>query len=229
MSDHYDDFDALPFEPPEESRGEWVFDRVPCANARTVAPDGERHGAGNFDLARLADALPKLGTVLWLERRSRRAAPLRASIGTNGVLLVDHPALGALARSNAVTAHTTVTSHGPREWLCFRDAAGDMQGKLFLLPDTDYLAWDEMAAAGRLDAEPTPERWNAHGAFLRGALSRLGSGWRARLLTFELKRLPWLRTLGARPPLRISLLGLELARAIARAEGAELVSPLHTA
>jgi hypothetical protein len=36
-------------------------------------------------------------------------------------------------------------------------------------------------------------------------------------------------TLDARPPLRISLLGLDLARAIARDEGAELVSPLHAA
>lgn len=225
MSDHHEGFDArVPIEPPAESRGDWTF-----ARADVTAPQQPACNAARFDLSRLADALPHLGAVLWLERRNRRAAPLRASIGANGVLLVDHPALGALARSHAVTAHTAVTSHGPREWLCFRDEAGEAQGKLFLLPDTDYLAWDEMTAASRLETEPPPECWNAHGAFLRGALARLGSGWRARLLTFELTRLPWLRTLAARPPLRISLLGLELARAIARAEGAELISPLHTA
>ncbi len=227
MSDHYDRFDALPpSEPPEQPPSDRVFAR---AAANPAAPDGRECSSGRFDLSRLADALPKLGAVLWLERRSRRAVSPRASVGTGGVLLLEHPALGALARVNAVTAHTAVTSHGPREWLCFRDASGETQGKLFLLPDTDYLAWDEMTAASRLKAEPTPERWNAHGAFLRGALSRLGSGWRARLLTFEMTRLPWLRTLGAKPPLRISLLGLELARTIARAEGAEVVSPLHTA
>jgi hypothetical protein len=183
-----------------------------------------------FDLARLIDALPKLGAVLWLERRDRRQTPPRATLGPGGVLLLDHPALGALARCSAVTAHTAVTPQGPREWLCFRDAAGDAQGKLFLLPDTDYFAWDEMTATACV-ATPAPglQRWQAHTAFLRCAMARLGAGWRARLLIFDLRRLPWLRTLGARPPLRISLLGLDLARTIARAEGADLVSPLHTA
>jgi len=41
--------------------------------------------------------------------------------------------------------------------------------------------------------------------------------------------MPWLRTLAARPPLRISLFGFEIARSIASDEGAELVSPLHAA
>jgi hypothetical protein len=35
-------------------------------------------------------------------------------------------------------------------------------------------------------------------------------------------------TLDARPPLRLSLLGLDLAHAIARSEGAELVTPLYS-
>lgn len=183
-----------------------------------------------LDLVRLIDALPKLGAVLWLERRERRVQPARASIGPGGLLLLDHPALGALARCGTVTAHTAVTPQGPREWLCFRDQAGEVHGKLFLLPDTDYLAWDEMTAAACIaPSTPVSHRWQAHTAFLRCAMMRLGAGWRARLLTFDLRRLPWLRTLGAHPPLRISLLGLDLARTIARAEGADLVSPLHTA
>jgi len=74
-----------------------------------------------------------------------------------------------------------------------------------------------------------PTRWSAHGAFLRHAFARLAGGWRARLLAFEQRRRPWLHTLDAHAPLRISLLGLELARAIARDEGAELVSPLYAA
>ena len=183
-----------------------------------------------LDLGRLAEALPRLGAVLWLERRDRRTRPARAMIGARGVLLIDHPALVAFAHCRAVSAHSVVTPQGPREWLCLRDSAGEMQAKMFLLPDTDYLAWDEMTAANALAAAPAPtQSWHAHTAFLRSALARIGTGWRARLLTFDLKRLPWLRTLGARPPLRISLLGLELARNIARAEGADLVTPLHTA
>ena len=183
-----------------------------------------------FDLLRLVDAMPRLGAVLWLERRERRPAPRLAASGTHGVLLVEHPALSALTRSAAVTAHCAVTPNGPREWLCFHDAAGATRAKLYLLPDTDYLAWDEMTAASRIAPPARPAQpWQAHGAFLRGALARLGSGWRARVLTFELKRMPWLRTLAARPPLRISLFGFEIARSIASDEGAELASPLHAA
>jgi hypothetical protein len=185
---------------------------------------------GGFELARLVDALPRLGAVLWLERRERRPLPRLAASGAQGVLLVEHPALAALTRSTGVTAHCAVTPNGPREWLCFQDGVGATCAKLFLLPDTDYLAWDEMAAASRIAPPVGPAHpWHAHGAFLRGALARLGSGWRARVLTFEIKRMPWLRTLAARPPLRISLFGFEIARSIASDEGAELVSPLHAA
>jgi len=185
--------------------------------------------ARSLDLARLADALPRLGPVLWLERQAAPASGGHAAPRRNGIVLLDHPALAALARCASIVAHTAVTNMGPREWLCFRNAEGAAQAKLFLLPDTDYLAWDEMTAACRL--EPTrvspPQRWSAHGAFLRGAFARLGAPWRARVIAFDLRRLPWLRTLGARSPLRVSLLGFELARAIARDEAAELVSPFH--
>jgi len=180
-----------------------------------------------FDLAHLADALPKLGPVLWLDHRA--APDERATPRRNGVVLFDHPALAVLARCASLVAHTAVTSMGPREWLCFRDSEGTTQAKLFLLPDTDYLAWDEMTAACRLATTPVaaPQRWTAHGAFLRGAFARVGAPWRARVVAFELRRLPWLRALGARSPLRVSLLGFELARAIARDETAELVSPFR--
>jgi len=221
MSDSLHDSDPRPVDPSTPGEA-WHDDTAPAATAP--------QGTARFDLARVAEALPKLGAVLWLDRRDRRAAPTRATIGARGVLLLDHPALVALEHCRQLTAHTAVTPQGPREWLCFRDADGAAQSKLFLLPDTDYLAWDEMTAASHL-APPSPqtEPWQPHGAFLRSAWARLGAGWRARLLTFDLKKLPWLRTLNAQPPLRISLLGLELARVIARAEGAELISPLHSA
>jgi len=182
-----------------------------------------------FDLACLADALPNLGSVLWLERRAAEAPRGRAP-NARGVVLLDHPSLGALAQCVEARAHHAVTPFGPREWWSFHGHAGDPLAKMFLLPDTDYLAWDEMSAACRLTpSSEAPTHRKAHGAFLRGALARLGHAWRARLLVFELRRLPWLRTLDACAPLRISLLGLELARSIARDEGAEIVSPLHTA
>lgn len=188
-------------------------------------PDACARGA--IDLVRLADALPTLGTVLWLDRRM-------APVGTAGVLsrsgvLLDHPAIGVLSHCSAITVREAVTPNGPREWLAFEDRAGEVRAKLFLLPDSDYLAWDEMTASCRFAQAPVaPTRWSAHGAFLRNAWARLAGAWRARLFAFEQRRMPW-RTLHARPPLRISLLGLELARNIARDEGAELVSPLYAA
>lgn len=200
----------------------WREDAAPARRERVPLPEP-------FELARLIDALPSLGAVLWLDRPVRRTAPSRATIGAHGVLLLDHPALSALGVGGPVTVHTAVTTHGPREWLCFRDDDGEPQAKLFLLPDTDYLAWDELIARSHVPSLPEPaNRWQAHVAFLRCALVSVGRGWRARLLVFDLKRMPWLRTLSARPPLRISLLGLEIARAITRAERADFVSPLHS-
>ena len=222
MSDFHD---AAADDRPERVEGSGAW----SAEASRDSADAP-HRAAHLDLQALANWLPRLGAVLWLDRPVRRVAPLRAVTGSRGLLLLDHPALDALARSTALTAHTQVTPHGPREWLAFRDASGETLAKLYLLPDTDYLAWDEMTVATALAPRAEePARWHAHAAFLRQALSRIGSAWQARLFKFEQRKLPWLQTLDARSPLRLSLLGLELARLIARSEGAELVSPLHAA
>lgn len=221
MNDFHDD-GALPREPEGSWPGEW--------RDGAAAPVARAASAVALDLPRLAEWLPRLGAVLWLEKAERRRETIRATLGARGVLLFEHPSLAVLAHGSTVAAHTAVTPHGPREWLSFRDAKDEVLAKLFLLPDTDYLAWDEMAAAAQLaPAREDAPGWHAHTAFLRSALARFGNAWRARVLQFEAGRLPWLRTLGARPPLRLSLIGLELAGAIARSENAELVSPLHSA
>lgn len=221
MNDFHDDGASLR-EPEGSWPGEW--------RDGTAAPVARAASAVALDLPRLAEWLPRLGAVLWLEKAERRREAMRATLGARGVLLFEHPSLAVLAHGSTVAAHTAVTPHGPREWLSFRDARDEVLAKLFLLPDTDYLAWDEMAAAAQLaPAREGAPGWHAHTAFLRSALARFGNAWRARVLQFETGRLPWLRTLGARPPLRLSLIGLELAGAIARSENAELVSPLHSA
>ncbi len=181
-----------------------------------------------FDLAVLVDALPRLGSVLWLEHRAA-ARSGQPSATTQGVVLIDHPVLAPLARCTKVRACQAVTPGGPREWLDLRSATDEPLAKLFLLPDTDYLAWDEMTArCGFAPLALPPSRWSAHAAFLRSAFARLGATWRAHVLSFELRRMPWLRTLDARTPLRLSLLGIELARAIARDEGAEFTLSFHS-
>ena len=210
--------------PPSEPEGSWSDDWRDAGIA--AAPVS---GAIPLDLPRLAEWLPRLGAVLWMEKTGRRRPRAQMLPGARRVVLFEHPALAVLAYCRSVAAHAVVTPHGPREWLDFRTGEGETLARLFLLPDTDCLAWDEMAAATRLTpADDNAPAWQAHAAFLRSALSRFGAAWRARVLRFEAGRLPWLRTLGARPPLRLSLIGLELVHAIVRSENAELVSPLHS-
>ena len=199
-------------------------------DAPTRVRGGERTDAASLDLATMAEWLPRLGTVLWLERReSVPNAPLRMSAGPR-LLLLEHAAAGVLARCASLRAWSNVTPQGPREWLSLHEESGEIAAKLFLLPDSDVLAWDQMSAAlGLAPNESAPSDAPVHASFLRRALARFGHRWQARLLAFDLKPLPWLHTLGAKAPLRISLLGLDLARTVVNDENAEWISPLHIA
>lgn len=179
-----------------------------------------------LDWCRLADWCARLGPVLWLHRADADRAFPRARSCANGVLLLDHPALAAFAGSAAVEAHSTITPHGPREWLEFVDVRGDRVARLYLLPDADYVAWDAMlgdCAIARIAAQ-TPPRWRAHAAFMRCALRRLHGSWCARAVRFPLMRLPCLHVLGLRAPLAMSDLGRQLVAAIANDERATLQS-----
>ena len=173
---------------------------------------------------RLADWLSRLGTVLWLYRVGDDGIFPRARLVSRGVLLLDHPALAALSSSVSAEAHSAITVHGPREWLEFLDARANCMARLYLLPDADYLAWDAMlgeCAIPRI-APWAPGRWRAHTAFMRCALRRLRSSWRASAVRFPLLRLPCLQVLGLRTPAAVSELGRQLAAAIADDERAAL-------
>lgn len=221
MSDGYDFHDA-------PASNDALGVDVPAAAFAPARPRERRAGVAMLMLGDLADWLPRLGTVLWLERRdAATTASLRVSAGSR-VLLLEDAAARMLARCTTLRAHSAVTAQGPREWLCFHAGSGEINAKLFLLPDSDSLAWDQMSvASGLVPAEPVAPDAPTHTTFLRRALARLGHRWQARLLAFDLKPLPWLHTLGAHPPLRISLLGLDIARTIVHDENAEWISPLH--
>jgi hypothetical protein len=190
----------------------------------SLATAGARaRDAARFELAAVAACLPRLGPVLWLERNPSHVSPRQRVVATHGGVLFGHPALAMLGHCESVTAQIAVTTHGPREWLDFRDADADVQARLFLLPDTDYFAWDRMLEDCTKPSRPDrPRPWHAHEAFRRGALARLGRAWRAHLLTFHFERILFLSVLDARAPVRISPLGLELADGIARSKHAEL-------
>ncbi|HEX4482133.1 MAG TPA: hypothetical protein VH082_15055, partial [Rudaea sp.] len=97
----------------------------------------------DLDIAAFVEWLPRLGTVLWLHRPTRDAVFPRARLTDRGVLLLEHPDLTAMADATAIRSRSAVTSHGPREWLDI-DAGATTIARLYLLPDTDYLAWDSM-------------------------------------------------------------------------------------
>lgn len=154
--------------------------------------------------------------MLWLYRDAQPAnAPAANSFAE---LRPDHPALAALGQCVKVRVDSAVTSQGPRECLEFPDAAGEIQAKLFLLPDTDYLAWDEMLAS----RQHTPglhelAHWQAPLRYLRAAISRLGTPWRALPLRFAQARPP----LAAFVPSALSSIGARLAARIASDERAD--------
>ncbi len=177
--------------------------------------------AATLDLYRVATAMPQLGTVLWLYRNGRERTFPRARLMQQGVLLLEDPALAALADCVTVNALCSVTSSGPREWLEFRDVHNVAIAKLYLLPETDYLAWDAMLSGCGACAVAVPRRgWHAHAAFMRGAFTRLGAAWQARIVRLPLLRLSCLSVLGLRPPEFASSLGRRLAGAIVEDEQA---------
>lgn len=132
--------------------------------------------------------------------RSLREPPL------SGVL-VESIELAPLLHTRALAAASAITADGPREWIECLDAGDRVQARLYLLPDTDYLAWDALHVgagpalvdAGRAGAVPC-----------RSA--------RARLLRFRVHHVAGLLVLGAETGVAASPLGRELAARIARDE-----------
>lgn len=107
-----------------------------------------------------------------------------------------------------------------RESILFRDAQGRACWRLYLLPDSDFLAWD--LAVGAL---PQRRHERAGGRFVRACRSlrrRLGGGWNAQALCLQLAHDAAGRRILVADSATPSALGLEHARRIAAAEGALL-------
>lgn len=179
-------------------------------------------------LCEFAEWLPRLGPVLWLDRRTTTAQARLCANARSGPLLLDHPALITLSNCHKLAAHHAIATHGPREWVSFHSANGEVDARLYLLPDSDVLAWDEMIPGLRMDCSGSnQDEPPTHTNFLRRALGRFGQRWQARLLEFRSLNRPWLNVLDAKAPLKISLLGIELAGHIVRDHNAEWMLPLH--
>lgn len=125
--------------------------------------------------------LPALGDVLCVSGHASGALLRELPRGT----LLQSIQLAPLLQCRCVFAASTITVEGPREWIECRDADGHTRARLYLLPDTDYLAWDALQADA-LAISP-PEQAEA-------------AAWhpvRAELLRFHTRALAGLQLLGA--------------------------------
>lgn len=171
----------------------------------------------------MAAKLP--GTVL----RSHAAAPVLpranqlASLGTVLCLYRPHQGgeLSGWAHAVRVESRTGVDSDGLRESLVFFDADGRCCWRLYLLPDSDFLAWDRLLASlpCRDEAEASVGVGERLWRRLAGRLR--GEQWQACIL--KLRAVP---AAVAQPVLAarlamVSPLGAATAQRIAQAEGAD--------
>ena len=156
----------------------------------------------------LAQGLAQLGCVLYLPARRCDADPVDLPLG----LLAESRELTPLLRTCYVGLASAVTGEGPREWIECVDAAGMLQARIYLLPDTDYLAWDALFAEGVPVAAPMLHRAGHPVCFAE----------RARLLCFTRRHVSRLTMLGSEAPSRVSSLGRGVARDIAVAEAVSM-------
>lgn len=154
----------------------------------------------------LARWLPQLGGVLCLSPHADDAQEPQAD-----GLLVEQAGLATLHRSRWLRVASAVTAEGPREWADAMDDRGRVCARIYLLPGTDYCAWDALPRI--------PGRQGIVAA--RVAAFRASS---ARLLRFRHRRLAGLDVLGAEP-CAMGRLDLRVAAEIVRHESVAL--PAH--
>lgn len=153
----------------------------------------------------LARCLSATGPVLYLPY----AAPATVEVAVPG-LLAGCRELAPLLRVHWLVTASAIGSDGPHEWLECRACDGHLCARLHLLPDSDYLGWDALLAAGCAVHA-------AHGP--RPGDGRVTAAW---LLEFRCRRLAGLDLLDALSATNISALGDGIARDIVRAEGLTL-------
>lgn len=152
--------------------------------------------------------------------------PELAALGTLLCLYRPHAGgeLGGWLRAERAETSTALDSDGMRECLVFRDVAGECCWQLFLLPDSDFLAWERLSA--RLPAQRGTA--GAQAGLAERMLQRLSGRtrhgeWQASLLRLHARH----GAVGDGPPVlaatlaAVSPMGAAAARSIARSQHAD--------
>ena len=131
-----------------------------------------------------------------------------------------HPLAGWTPAVRAEVA-CNCDSDGLRESLSFLDRAGDCCWRLYLLPDSDFLAWDLLATQFPAHCEEAVAQGVADRLWRRLAGRLGGNGWRVCVLRLHVLAQTRAAPTLAASPAPVSALGVAAARRIARQEGAE--------
>lgn len=167
-------------------------------------------------------SVPRPSVPPILHPRLRHALPTPAQLASLGTVLclyrADSSELGGWQEAVAAHACQGLDSDGVRESVCFIDRRGRCCWRLYLLPDSDFLAWDRLAA--RLPAQPPASDEASVGERLwrRLALSLGGQRW--RMCALQLHVVEGGDGLAASLA-SLSSLGAAMARRVARRDGVE--------
>ncbi len=174
--------------------------------ARTQVQSSEREDMRAFRLP-LPSELAALGTVLCLYH------------GRSG------GELAGWSRAVEAVACASLDSDGMRECVLFRDAAGDCCWKLYLLPDSDFLAWERLSSRLRMQVGDEGDGPGIAERMLQRLVGRVRHGeWQASVL--RLHALPVAQGMQGEQVLAAALasvspLGAAAARGIARSQSAD--------
>ncbi|HEX7813587.1 hypothetical protein [Dyella sp.] len=180
----------------------WFNSSLMAACSRMQVSHAHRRWLG-LSAVELVGSLPLLGSVLYVSHDHLVESPASALSGW----LVERAELAPLMRTQVVAAVSDISVEGPREWLECHDVRGTLLARLFLLPDTDYLAWDALLAQGA----PLPRAPWRH-----IAAPRCVAAWP---IAFRHRRMAGLTVLGAVEVRRLSALGRSVAVEVAREAG----------
>lgn len=164
---------------------------------------------GGFQAADAVSVLPRvqqlaaLGTVLCLYRPQHGSE------------------LSGWAQAVRVESRAGVDSDGLRESLAFFDADGRCCWRLYLLPDSDFLAWDRLLDSLPICNESEPATGVSERLWRRLAGRLLGGQWQACVLKLHVLPATRMAPVLAASLAPLSPLGIATAQRIAQAEGAD--------